>query len=571
MRRLAFIAFIALLGTAAVAEERLVPAPEAKTPIVRLWPSTPPADCPFPPSKDFAGIAFTGRHAEYVNADTWYPSWASDGNLYSPWTDGKVHDVQSGSFGEKATTGQAKIMGDDPMKLEVLEPSVWKASSLPYGGRYPCGSLVHNGIWFYGTYCLMNENNSLEATIQTDQGPVNWGVFGPFVGFRYSRDFGKTWTETPHTPAKPLFPEPDKFGGPVRIGSPHFVDFGKNMEYSPDGKAYLVAHGAAVPDPKPRRANASWITGDQVFLLRVTPGIETINDASAYEFFAGRDAQGQALWTRDFAKLQPIVDWNNRCGCVTMTYNPPLKKYFLCITDGVTTVSPFNTYLLESEDIAGPWRMIAFMEHFGPQAYFVNIPSKFIGQDGRNLWLCYAANFYTQGWTVPTQPNPPGSRYGMCLQEVRLPAAADIASDNPLHDPRNIAPRATLTVSSTHPDYASQALVDGVVDGFPCNTRAEWASNSENTTAMLRLTWPEEHAVRRVWLFDRPNTLDQITSGMLIFSDGSTLAVSALPDDAKQGLEIQFPPKQTRWMIFAVTGVKPNSPNIGLAELAVFE
>ena len=51
------------------------------------WRSEPPADCPFKPSASLTGVAFTGRHAEYTGADTWYPSWASDGNLYSPWTD----------------------------------------------------------------------------------------------------------------------------------------------------------------------------------------------------------------------------------------------------------------------------------------------------------------------------------------------------------------------------------------------------------------------------------------------------------------------------------------------------
>jgi len=51
-------------------------------------------------------------------------------------------------------------------------------------------------------------------------------------------DLGKTWTETPHRPAKPLFSEPIQTRRAVKIGSPHFVDFGRNMEHSPDGKAY---------------------------------------------------------------------------------------------------------------------------------------------------------------------------------------------------------------------------------------------------------------------------------------------------------------------------------------------
>ena len=67
---------------------------------------------------------------------------------------------------------------------------------------------------------------------------------GPMPGFRISTDFGKTWTPSPLPPEKPLFPEPAKFMGAGQDrAAPHFVDFGKNMEHSPDGKAYLVGMG----------------------------------------------------------------------------------------------------------------------------------------------------------------------------------------------------------------------------------------------------------------------------------------------------------------------------------------
>jgi hypothetical protein len=92
----------------------------------------------------------------------------------------------------------------------------------------------------------------------------------------------------------------------------------------------------------------------------------------------------------------------------------------MCVTDGGNTVSRFSTYLLESDHITGPWKLAAYLKNFGEQAYFVNIPSKFIAKDGRSLWLCYAANF-SSGWGgITFQSRPPGSRYGLCLQEVRL-------------------------------------------------------------------------------------------------------------------------------------------------------
>lgn len=403
----------------AVAQQRKIDAPSS-TPTLQhggVWPSKPPADCPFPPSQTLGNLRFTGRHAEYCNADTWYPSWASDGKMYSPWTDGVVHKLKSESLGAGATTGYATILGDDPMELRVVNEGLYKSSSLPYGGRYPCGSLVYNGVWYYGTYCL----GPREGNVVHDGKTYNWPWLGPFVGFRYSTDFGKTWTQTPCTPEKPLFGESALNGEPVKIGSPHFVDLGKNLEHSPDGKAYLVAHGAS--DGRNRRfAYNSWITGDEIYLLRVTPGVENMNDASKYEFFAGHDEKGAAIWSKSFAKIKPIAAWRDNMGCVTMTYNVPLKKFLMCVTDGQDTVGHFNTYLLESSQITGPWKLVTYMKRFGEQSYFVNIPSKFIGSDGRTVWLCYSANFSVQGHfsPEPLRTSPPGSGYGMCLQEVNI-------------------------------------------------------------------------------------------------------------------------------------------------------
>ena len=378
------------------------------------WPSATPPTCPFKASGNLTGIEFTGRHAEYAQADTWYPSWAADDNLYSPWTDGSVNGLGCSSYGKNSATGYATIQGDDPLKLTVVDQAVYKSAPAPYASRYPCGSLVFNGVWYYGTYCLHPEGN-----VKHEGTTYNWPWLGPFVGFRYSTDLGKTWTQTPCTPEQPLFGESALHGEPVKIGSPHFVDFGKNLEHSPDGKAYLVAHGAS--DGTNRRfAYNSWITGDEIYLLRVTPGITNMNDAAQYEFFAGNGFFGKPRWTRKLSDAQPIAAWRDNMGCVTMTYNAPLKKYLMCVTDGGNTTGYFNSYLLESDRITGPFKRVQYLHHFGEQAYFVNIPSKFISADGRTLWLCYAANFAPDWNGMKIQSNPPGSRYGMCLQEIRL-------------------------------------------------------------------------------------------------------------------------------------------------------
>ena len=237
---------------------RVVRAAEETSPSCKVWPSEPPAGCPFPKSTDITGICFTGRHNGFGFGDTWYPSWAANGNLYSPWTDGSVNGVDSLSFstaglhltlsklppGIKATTGYATIVGDDPMHLKFIDAGTHLDDPAPYQGRYPCGSLVYNGVWYYGTYAWgLSSGRSIRAYAQLAMAGAVRGISA------CRRITGRPGTRPAHA-ANPLFGETGKRGYPVKIGAPHFVDFGKNMEHSPDGKAYLVGHGARPADPE---------------------------------------------------------------------------------------------------------------------------------------------------------------------------------------------------------------------------------------------------------------------------------------------------------------------------------
>ncbi|MEJ7664673.1 MAG: hypothetical protein WKG07_36740 [Hymenobacter sp.] len=355
--------------------------------------------------------------------------------MYSPWTDGTTKRLDG--YSEKANSGyagksspagsktnnntaQGVMFGDDPLTLKAYSTGIVTAPSFPYQGRYPCGSLLYNGVWYYGTYCL-----DPSAQAQYGDKIINWPWVGPFVGFRTSTDYGHAWKKGPHTPKKPLFGETGINGYPVKIGSPHFVDFGKNLQSSPDGKAYLVAHGADITDAKWRFWNDSWITGNQIYLLRVTPTIENINDPAKYEFFAGNDSAGQPIWTSNFKAIKPLLEWNNNMGCVTITYNAQLKKYLMCVTDGGNTASKMNTYVLESDKMTGGWKLVTYMKNFEEQAYFVNIPSKFISKDGKTMWLLYSGDFATDWNGDKIIQNPPDSHYSLVMQKIKLLQTGD--------------------------------------------------------------------------------------------------------------------------------------------------
>lgn len=369
----------------------------------RTWDQRAPREAPFQASQLIAGIRSTGSIATYTVADTWYPSWASDGNLYSPFTDGWVHGFKAWSVGEEATTGQARISGDNPLDLKIESLGAVAASPGQYGGRYPGGSLVLDGVWYYGTYCLEDAGRGL-----------NWDILGPLVGFRVSEDLGETWTETPHTPESSIFSESGLDGSWVKFGAPHFVDFGQNMEASPDGFAYLVGHGSMTS-----ASNLSWISGDDVFLARVKPSPETINDPAAWQFFAGKSSDGES-WSDRVEDARPIASWPGHMGCVTVTYHAPTRRYLMCVTDGWPTIKEMSSYILEADSLTGVWRMAAYMENFGTQAYFLNFPSKFISADGETAWLSYSANFTSHMQHPALEVDPPASRYAMCLLELKF-------------------------------------------------------------------------------------------------------------------------------------------------------
>jgi alpha-glucosidase (family GH31 glycosyl hydrolase) len=131
----------------------------------------------------------------------------------------------------------------------------------------------------------------------------------------------------------------------------------------------------------------------------------------------------------------------------------------------------------------------------------------------------------------------------------------------------NVAPDAKITLSSVEQGYDAEAAIDGEASGWPENPKAEWSSNGEKAGATVRLEWSAPQTIDRVQIFDRPNEVDNVSGGLLSFSDGSTLEVGTL---SSRGRMISFPAKTIAWLSFKVTSVSPNTVNAGLAEIAVF-
>ena len=131
----------------------------------------------------------------------------------------------------------------------------------------------------------------------------------------------------------------------------------------------------------------------------------------------------------------------------------------------------------------------------------------------------------------------------------------------------NVARLATATASTEAAGQPASSAIDGFTDGYPLgNATHEWSTAHERAGAWLNLAWSSAQTIDRIVLYDRPNSNDQITSGTLTFSDGSTVDVPALANNGF-AQAISFPAVTTTSVKLTITSVSDSTTNIGLAEI----
>jgi LmbE family N-acetylglucosaminyl deacetylase len=137
---------------------------------------------------------------------------------------------------------------------------------------------------------------------------------------------------------------------------------------------------------------------------------------------------------------------------------------------------------------------------------------------------------------------------------------------------------ATVTASSEN--YAKNQLGRNVVDGAfigemspPFTGRnsdfqaSEWAAAGPLYGTWIQLSWRYPITANQLKLYDRPNLNDNILSGRLQFSDGTTQMVGRLNPNGS-ATTINFPLKTFHWVKFIMDGFEGANP--GLSEFEVY-
>lgn len=212
------------------------------------------------------------------------------------------------------------------------------------------------------------------------------------------------------------------------------------------------------------------------------------------------------------------------------------------VTGGTLTFSDGSSVAVPALDDGGAVQRVAFAAR---HVTWVRFTVGSVSRTTRNVGLAEIRAFAPEPPTPTPTPTPDPT-----------PTASDVTA--------SAVPTAAWDDAST--GQTVDKAVDGVVSGYPADTTAEWVAPWGRTGVWIQLDWAASQRLGRIVLHDRPNSADQVTSGILTFSDGSQVAVGSLPDGG-DALTVDFTPRSVSWVRFTVTGVSDSTGNVGLSEL----
>lgn len=348
------------------------------------------------------------------DGDLWPSAWASDGALYAAagdgtgfarhgWSDILVNRIdgtpQTGLVGERLADGDAVAPIWDPARFN----------------RKPTGMVCVN----------LDGRDVLFLAVQDLRCGDSPDTFNeaPAATIVRSDDLGRTWT----WPDEPMFHD-------HVFTTVMFLDLGQTnggsehvYAYGIDGN-WRTSFSKRVPDPT------------ELFLGRVRA--DRVQDIGAWEFYAGASDEGPT-WASAIADKQPVLV-DERRFYPTPAFGMTAHD-FTCIAQGsvvwnaglgrylYSTWSEYTFEFFEAPAPWGPWRLLHSHDfgHFpwhGPHSplakhggYAPTMPSKFISEDGAELWL-------QSNWFVPASSRG-GRAYCFGLRRVVFDPGSDAVAE----------------------------------------------------------------------------------------------------------------------------------------------
>ena len=283
--------------------------------------------------------------------DTWTPTWASNGHLYSP-----SNDTTGFRGGPKVNIAFNRIDGNDPFHLDGITVN----PMLEYGKESERGP---DGCTWKSSGCACIDGVLYWVVARhkygQESGDPHRRQTAQNASIIKSTDFGRTWIRSALVNYRaPMFPG-------RRFATPYFIEFGRDG-LSPSNVGNYVY---AVSN------NGFWDCGDDMIVGRVARSKIGLLDASHWEFYTGGNG-GVSSWTKNMSHAIPVLKGPRKFGMTGAAYLHNFQRYLMIgwsypagggKMEGAATDTIWNFY--ESPRPWGPWKNIGSYES-KPAGYY---------------------------------------------------------------------------------------------------------------------------------------------------------------------------------------------------------
>lgn len=357
------------------------------------------AAAPYPASLVITNVTFhwsswRGRNLA-PGSDNWPCTWSDDDNIYTSFGDG-------GGFGGNDNTGRSGIG-----VARVQGPSSAYTGVNVFGGLNPQGSDRFTGYsdpnaYYYATYSgVVRATGKSRAILSLGGVLYMWcsplsGTNG-YIEMRLARSVNKGTNF-----ALENWSIPGRSGPSSQVVQAAALQFGKDYAGVPPhaaGYVYLYFIGL-------KNASALQVqTPGAIYLARVPADDASLRNSASYQWYASTNTN--PAWSSTATDRKPVFQDTNGVGwCSSVSYNAGLARYIL-ITEHTATYQG-NVGLFESTRPWGPWRTIAYLDLWrgppsdtsGSQAFYWNVPNKWVSRDGRSFTLTCTGVNGDDSWNI---------------------------------------------------------------------------------------------------------------------------------------------------------------------------
>ncbi len=299
----------------------------------------------------FAGTNGAMKTGNYTQGDTWFYTWADDGNLYTTFNDGKGGNTAASKAGN---IGVAKVSADLNTITNINQMTDYGTSAQTNTNGWTDGAT-------WKTRGLSSIHGALYLTVvrQLDNAP--WTITSASI--LKSTDHGQTWCNSTHSSGTGCSTTPGQTGDAPLGGQAMWTGAALPMA-SPTAVTYCQDSSAGCPNIDNNGTYTYWTSNSGnysgVTLARVRTSAN-MQDVTQWQYFTGGnggDITQDANWSSSMSNAVPLITgpfstW------VPAYYIQQLGMYVMLVEENNGNTG--NTVIYTSAHVGGPWNKSAFV------------------------------------------------------------------------------------------------------------------------------------------------------------------------------------------------------------------